>query len=520
MKLRNLPLRAKLITAFAALTLVVILVSLQALRALRDEHRAFTTFVGDTGLRMKLANDILDAANARAVSARNLVLVTVPEDVSKEKAAVTAAHDKVGKAFAALKAGLEGTQGVTDEERKLFVVVQDVESKYGPVALDIVGLALDGKKDVAIAKMNADCRPLLAALLASANDYIRAIERQAQAEIEESATDYARNLSLTLAGCVLAALMSVAMTMVLTRAIVRPIDQAVEVAKTVAAGDLRSHIEIRSADETGQLLGALREMNQSLAGIVTNVRQGSESIATGSAQIATGNADLSSRTEQQASSLQQTAASMEEMTATVKNNAATARQAASLATDASRAASKGGEVVGHVVSTMDEIASGSRKIAEIIGTIDSIAFQTNILALNAAVEAARAGEQGRGFAVVAGEVRGLAQRCAEAAREIKALIGSSVEKVDTGTRLVADARTSMDDIVAQVQRVSTLINEIGTATAEQTEGIAQVNSAVSHLDQATQQNAALVEESAAAAESLKVQAARLAQTVSVFRLAA
>ena len=520
MKLHDLSLRAKLVAAFAALTFIVVLVSLQALHALGNEHRAFTTFVGDTGLRMKAANDILDAANARAVSARNLVLVTAPDDVSKEKAAVTAAHDKVSKAFAALKASLRDTQGVTDEERQLFAVAEEVESKYGPVALNIVGLALDGKKDNAIAKMNTECRPLLAALLASAGNYVQAIERQGRAEVNDSRADYARNLSLTLAGCVLTVLVSVAMTILLTRAIVHPIGRAVEVAKTVAAGDLRSHIEVRSADETGQLLGALREMNQSLANIVTNVRQGSDSIATGSAQIATGNADLSARTEQQASSLQQTAASMEQMTATVRSNAATANQAVSLAADASRAANKGGEVVGQVVCTMDEIASGSRKIVEIIGTIDSIAFQTNILALNAAVEAARAGEQGRGFAVVAGEVRGLAQRCAEAASEIKALISSSVDKVETGTRLVADARTSIDDIVAQVQRVSTLIKEIGTATAEQTEGISQVNLAVSQLDQGTQHNAALVEESAAAAVSLKQQAAHLAQTVSVFQLAA
>jgi methyl-accepting chemotaxis protein len=259
-------------------------------------------------------------------------------------------------------------------------------------------------------------------------------------------------------------------------------------------------------------------MNDSLARFVGLVRNSSDSIATGSAEIATGNQDLSQRTEEQASNLQQTAASMEQMGATVKNNAETAQQANSLANRASAAAAKGGEVVGAVVATMQDIANSSKKIVDIIGVIDGIAFQTNILALNAAVEAARAGEQGRGFAVVASEVRSLAGRSADAAKEIKSLIGASVEKVEVGARQVNEAGASMVEIVAQVQRVTELIAEISSATAEQSTGIGQVGEAVTQLDQVTQQNAALVEESAAAAESLKHQAAALAQVVSVFKL--
>jgi len=305
----------------------------------------------------------------------------------------------------------------------------------------------------------------------------------------------------------------------ITRSITRPINQAVKVAQTVAAGDLSSQIEVTSQDETGQLLTALKAMNDSLASIVSNVRQSSDSIATGSAQIATGNADLSQRTEEQAANLQQTAASMEELTATVKQNSDTARQANQLADSASDAAAKGGVVVGEVVSTMEAITASSKKISDIISVIDGIAFQTNILALNAAVEAARAGEQGRGFAVVASEVRILAQRSATAAKEIKTLIGESVEKVETGSRLVGDAGKSMQEIVSQVKRVNDLIAEISSASVEQTQGISQVGEAVTQLDQVTQQNAALVEESAAAAESLKHQAANLAEVVSVFKLA-
>ena len=305
----------------------------------------------------------------------------------------------------------------------------------------------------------------------------------------------------------------------LIRSITGGIDAAVKVAQTVAAGDLGSQVVVDRHDEIGTLLAALQQMNGSLVAIVGDVRQASESIATGSAQIANGNADLSQRTEEQASNLQQTAASMEQLTATVKHNADTARRASELAEGASSVAAQGGQVVGQVVATMDGITDSSRQITEIIGVIDGIAFQTNILALNAAVEAARAGEQGRGFAVVASEVRSLAQRSATAAKEIKVLIGESVGKVENGTRLVADAGRTMGDIVDQVQRVNTLIAEISDASGEQSRGIGQIGDAVAQLDQVTQQNAALVEESAAAAESLRVQADALARTVATFRLA-
>jgi methyl-accepting chemotaxis protein len=325
-------------------------------------------------------------------------------------------------------------------------------------------------------------------------------------------------VSLVLLGT-LALAFGVAAAVAITRSIVRPLDGAVALARRVAGGDLTSRVQPEGRDEVADLLQALQQMNDSLSIVVGQVRAGSDSIATGSTQIAMGNADLSQRTEEQASNLQQTTASMLQMNSTVQHSAETAREATTLAGAASAAARQGGEAVDRVVATMETIAGSSRKIADIIGTIDGIAFQTNILALNAAVEAARAGEQGRGFAVVAGEVRTLAQRSAEAAREIKSLIHASVENVDSGTRLVAAAGTSMHDIVQQVQRVSDLIAEIHSSASEQAAGIGQVNDAMSQLDQVTQQNAALVEESAAAAESLKQQAAQLEAAVGVFRVA-
>jgi methyl-accepting chemotaxis protein len=306
----------------------------------------------------------------------------------------------------------------------------------------------------------------------------------------------------------------------LVRSITHPLRRAVIAADRIANLDLTETIQSTSRDETGQLLDALSSMQHALLGLVKQVRSSTDSISTASAEISDGNLDLSSRTEEAAASLQQTAASVDQMNSTVQQSALSARAASELANNAADVAMRGGEVVARVVKTMKEINDSSRKISDIIGVIDGIAFQTNILALNAAVEAARAGEQGRGFAVVASEVRSLAQRSANAAKEIKVLIGASVEKVDAGSRLVANAGETMSEVVDAAKRVSAIIGEITTAANEQSQGIGQVNTAVAQLDQVTQQNAALVEESAAAAESLKLQAQQLAENVQRFRVAA
>jgi methyl-accepting chemotaxis protein len=304
----------------------------------------------------------------------------------------------------------------------------------------------------------------------------------------------------------------------ITRSVTRPLQEAVSAARIIAGNDLSHTLDSHRKDELGDLLRALGQMQTALRSMVSQVRQSTDSISTASSEIASGNQDLSRRTEQTAANLQQAASSMEQLTGTVKQSADSARQANQLAASAAEVAARGGDVVSRVVSTMDDINASSKKIADIIGVIDGIAFQTNILALNAAVEAARAGEQGRGFAVVAGEVRNLAQRSAQAAKEIKGLIGASVDKVESGSKLVADAGKTMQEIVGSVQRVTDIIGEITAAASEQSDGIGQVNSSVVQLDKMTQQNAALVEESAAAAESLKDQAARLSKVVGTFRL--
>ena len=308
--------------------------------------------------------------------------------------------------------------------------------------------------------------------------------------------------------------------MVLLKSISGPLAEAMDVAHRVADGDLKGQATTHASNEFGELLRALDKMRDNLAAIVSEVRSGSDTISSASGQIAAGNMDLSDRCGQQAGSLQETASAMEQLTGTVRQSADSARQANQLASSAAEVAARGRAVVSEVVSTMNEINTSSKKIADIIGVIDGIAFQTNILALNAAVEAARAGEQGRGFAVVAGEVRSLAQRSAEAAKEIKSLIGASVERVDSGSKLVANAGQTMQEIVGSVQRVTNIIGEITAASSEQSDGIGQVNSSVTQLDQMTQQNAALVEESAAAAESLKEQAMKLSQVVGMFKLQA
>jgi methyl-accepting chemotaxis protein len=328
-----------------------------------------------------------------------------------------------------------------------------------------------------------------------------------------------RNELLTVTGLIGGfAALALWVIVVVTRTTTGALTQAVAATQALARGDLTHRVEVTTNDEVGELLTAVQTSMARLAEVVVGIKSTSESVSTAAVQIAQGNLDLSQRTEEQASNLQQTAASMEELTSTVQSTADAAREASTLAGAASEVAARGGEVVSRVVKTMDEITASSRQISDIIGVIDGIAFQTNILALNAAVEAARAGEQGRGFAVVASEVRSLAQRSAEAAKQIKTLIGASVERVETGSRLVGDAGTTMSDIVARVQRVTQLIAEIGAATSEQSGGIGQVSDAVGQLDQVTQQNAALVEESAAAADSLKQQALKLVNAVSVFNV--
>jgi methyl-accepting chemotaxis protein len=347
---------------------------------------------------------------------------------------------------------------------------------------------------------------------------IKLQDTHAQGEYSDAQNRYETIRNVSVAATLFGVLLGVLMGYWLIRAISAPLAKSVRVARSVASGDLTQKIDVRTTDETGQMLQALKDMHSSLAATVGQVRAGTHAIGIASREIAMGNADLSSRTESQASSLEETASSMEELTSTVKQNADNARQANQLVVSASDVALRGGNVVGQVIDTMGSIKNSSRKIVDIIGVIDGIAFQTNILALNAAVEAARAGEQGRGFAVVAAEVRSLAQRSAGAAKEIKSLIGDSVEKVDVGSKLVDEAGKTMGEIVTSVKHVADIMSEIMAASQEQSAGIEQVNKAISQIDEMTQQNAALVEQAAAAAESMQRQAAALAQAVAVFRL--
>ena len=363
-------------------------------------------------------------------------------------------------------------------------------------------------------------RPKAVAYLESIDQFVAAQERQRDAAVQAAHDSRANLVVIGAVAAIAVVALGMLLAALLVRSITRPLDRAVSLAEAISAGDLTQNIHDDRKDELGVLTRALSGMSTRLRSVVSEVRHGVDSVSSASVEIANGNHDLSARTEQTASNLEETAASMEQLTATVSQSADTARQANQLAGTAAQAAARGGEVVGQVVSSMQQITDSSRKISDIIGTIDGIAFQTNILALNAAVEAARAGEQGRGFAVVASEVRSLAQRSAEAAKEIKTLISASVENVESGSAQVAQAGQSMEEIVSSVQRVSDLIGEITASSTEQRDGIAQVNQAVTHLDQMTQQNAALVEESTAAAASMRDQAQKLAEVVSMFNVGA
>ena len=404
------------------------------------------------------------------------------------------------------------------QARTLLAAIAAARTAYSTKLAEIRELHRGGEPNVP-AIVDKDLRPLADQYLKSLDDLRTAMAAQLAESQADTGTLARASQVLLGVGTLVAVALGALLAFTVTRSIVRPVQRGQRAAEAIADGDLTYAIEARSKDETGQLLHALATMQSRLATIVGNVRRSAEGVATASAEIAMGNNDLSARTEQQASALQQTAASMEQLGATVRQNADNARQANQLAMSASTVAVQGGDVVAEVVSTMKGINDSSKKIADIISVIDSIAFQTNILALNAAVEAARAGEQGRGFAVVASEVRSLAGRSAEAAKEIKLLITDSVQRVEQGGVLVHQAGTTMQDVVSSIRRVTDIMGEISAASTEQSAGVRQVGEAVTQMDQVTQQNAALVEEMSAAATSLNQQAQDLVQSVAVFQLA-
>jgi methyl-accepting chemotaxis protein len=511
--MKNVLIKTRLIFVMAFLSLLLIGSGVTSLAALSHVNKALETVYQDRLLAAVQLDDVIRAINANQIA--------VAHGASGDPAAVAKVVEEINRNLELAGAQWSAYMAtmLTADEQKLADAFVAHRKAYLDGAIQPALAALRaGDLPAAAGIFNGAMSQLGAPMQKDISDLMTLQRTVAKAEYETSQSEYAAFRNATFAaigfGLALAAFMGYSLVIAITR----PLEMAVSVATSIAAGDLTRSISVDSTNETGQLLRALREMGNSLTKIVGEVRSGTDTIATASGQIAAGNHDLSSRTEQQAGSLEETASSMEELTSTVKQNADNARQANQLAASASEIAAKGGAVVSQVVETMESIDASSKKIVDIISVIDGIAFQTNILALNAAVEAARAGEQGRGFAVVATEVRSLAQRSAAAAKEIKTLIGDSVEKVEVGSRLVGEAGSTMEEVVASVRRVTDIMGEITSASAEQSAGIEEVNRAITQMDEVTQQNAALVEEASAAAEAMQEQAGQLAKMVAVFQL--
>ncbi len=492
--------------------MVVVMMTASSIRTIRSQE---ATNAAQASQQQKVRDASQWAGLTEANAARVLATVATADDalVAALKPDIEATTARISELQKAIEAAAD-----TADEKALLARVADARKTYIGLRNEARKLRTDGNADGARTLVNDKVKPAVAAYGQLQREYVAAQEARATALREAVGAERMRTVWGVSAVMVLIVAALATSNFFLVRSIRRPLAELTHAAGRIGHGDLTVELDLTRHDELGQVTRSLAEMRDALRVIVRQVRESTDSIQTASSEVAVGNQDLSQRTEQTASNLQQASSNIQQITQTVRQSADAAAQANQLASSASNVAQRGGEVVAQVVSTMDEINTSSKKIADIIGVIDGIAFQTNILALNAAVEAARAGEQGRGFAVVAGEVRSLAQRSAEAAREIKALIGTSVDRVEAGSRLVQDAGSTMGEIVASVQRVTDIIGEISASSAEQSRGIHEVNGAVSQLDQMTQQNAALVEESAAAAESLREQAARLAGVVQSFRV--
>ncbi|MFG6448200.1 methyl-accepting chemotaxis protein [Roseateles sp. BYS180W] len=513
--LRRFSIRLRMMGAIAIVLTLLVLVGSVGLHGMREVSDQARTLAKESLASAHTTSGLNRAMGDMRRAEKDMLIKYRELPAVREEHSDWKAHSQTAQGLT--KALSESaTPSVQDFGKRIAPLLQN----YNQLAEPVLAQLLAGKvEDPALS--NEALRPAKDSFKAAEKllvDLQKQLDHEADLALDKANDTQRAVLTVFVAVLVISALVVIPLTLMNMYSICTPLAQAEQLASDIAQGNLlRTKQDVEGADEAAKLLRALIHMQENLRGMVQQLHEAAGSIRTASVEIANGNQDLSGRTEQTASNLQNTASSMVQLTGTVKQTADAARTANQLATSASSAAARGGDVVGQVVSTMDEINTSSKRIGDIIGVIDGIAFQTNILALNAAVEAARAGEQGRGFAVVAGEVRSLAQRSAEAAREIKTLIGASVDRVETGARLVQDAGTSMADIVSSVQRVSDIIGEITAAASEQSDGISQVNQSVAQLDQMTQQNAALVEESAAAAESLKEQAERLSGVVNRFR---